>query len=73
MSARDFVHYDKYGGVSIDLAGYLQTPEGRAQLASIGRIPLPIMTGNKLGDTCQHCGNPWLPSPGGGIWHNCHT
>lgn len=35
---QSFVTYDKYGGVSVDLAAYLQTSEGRAQLDSLGEI-----------------------------------
>jgi hypothetical protein len=27
----------------------------------------------KVGSICIHCGNPWLPAPGGGIYHECHT
>ena len=33
----EFVHYDDAGGVTVDLAGYLQTPQGQAQLDSFSQ------------------------------------
>jgi hypothetical protein len=44
-AAQDFVEFDPYGGVRVDMARYLRSPAGQAQLKELG---------GKKANSCAH-------------------
>jgi hypothetical protein len=61
------------------IAGVYDTPKARTirkaadELERLSLRALIPFAPIKAGSTCIRCGNPWLPAPGGGIYHECHT